>query len=212
MSTGRRCPSCNAVPREGDTLYCGYCATELPPREWTPLDHPKGDTAARLAAVRADPDFERALAISVSSGGAMAKHGCAIGFALLFLGMTGFFAVAMRSFPGRGSFWSTQTFVLAIIVLIGLFVLIQCVGQAAKFARAEPRAYPAAVAQTRTEVSGGGENSSASTTYFVTLEDQSGGRTEYEVSSRVAGHLTDGDVGVAHVRHRNLLHYARFSI
>jgi len=207
----RRCPSCNAVPRRGDTLYCGYCGTELAPREWTPLDHPKGDIAARLAAVRADPDFETALSKKASSLATVTAHGCAVGFGVLFLVGAAAFAVFFRSFPVRGSVWSTGMFVLLLIVVIGLFFLIKSVARAANFARARPEAYPAGVVQTRMQVSGGGQNRSASTSYFITLEDEHGRRAEFEVSSRVAGQLTEGDVGVAHVRHRWLLEFSRFS-
>lgn len=47
----------------------------------------------------------------------------------------------------------------------------------------------------RTEMSGGSENSSARTYYYVTFEFAEGGRVELQVAGRQFGLIAEGDVG-----------------
>ena len=48
----------------------------------------------------------------------------------------------------------------------------------------------------RTETSGGSGDSSASTTYYVTFEFESGDRSEFRVSGQEYGMLADEDLGI----------------
>lgn len=59
----------------------------------------------------------------------------------------------------------------------------------------------AIVTDKRTEVRGGGRNSSASTHYYATFEDESGARDEYRVwDGMMFGRLAAGDAGVLFLR------------
>ena len=55
---------------------------------------------------------------------------------------------------------------------------------------------PAKVVTKRTNTSGGAGDSSASTTYYVTFEVQSGDRIELRLSGREYGQLADDDFGL----------------
>lgn len=58
----------------------------------------------------------------------------------------------------------------------------------------------ATVVSRRTEVSGGGEHRSASTTYYVTFEMPEGKRIEFDVSGHEFGQVAEGDRGT--LRHQ----------
>ena len=55
---------------------------------------------------------------------------------------------------------------------------------------------PAKVVTKRTRTTGGTDHSSASTTYYVTFEVQSGDRIELRLSGREYGQLADHDFGL----------------
>jgi hypothetical protein len=67
------------------------------------------------------------------------------------------------------------------------------------------------VVDERVNVSGGGDTSK-STTYYATLQDRSGGRTEYETYDWLAGRIAAGDIGVAYLKGRRLVDFARLDI
>ena len=54
---------------------------------------------------------------------------------------------------------------------------------------------PAAIVAKRTEVSGGGHDTSASTSYYATFELENGERVELRVSGKVYGSFVEGDNG-----------------
>ena len=70
----------------------------------------------------------------------------------------------------------------------------------------------ALVADERTEVSGGGKDSSASTSYHVLLEWKEGQRRELKPSARVTGAVAPGDIGVAYVKANRLLDFRRIPV
>jgi hypothetical protein len=57
---------------------------------------------------------------------------------------------------------------------------------------------PAIVIGKRASVSGGGENSSASTSYFATFEFENEARREFEVRSDLYSQLSEGDPGIVY--------------
>ena len=60
-----------------------------------------------------------------------------------------------------------------------------------------PRLFvPSQVVTKRTETSGGSGDSSASTTYYVTFEFESGDRSEFRVIGQEYGMLADEDLGI----------------
>lgn len=70
----------------------------------------------------------------------------------------------------------------------------------------------AVIVRDRTEVSGGGENSSASTNYYMTLQSRDGIRAEYHTHGSLAGRLVGGDIGVAYVKSHTLVDFVRFDV
>jgi hypothetical protein len=68
------------------------------------------------------------------------------------------------------------------------------------------------VVDERTAVSGGGQNSSVSTTYYATLQDRSGGRVEYQTYDWLAGRIAAGDIGVAYLKGVRLVDFARIDV
>jgi len=85
-------------------------------------------------------------------------------------------------------------------------------GKAASFSSAPMRKWGAVVIDERIKVSGGGNNSSARTHYFVTLEDKDGARDEYEVRESLAGKVGSGDIGVAYSKNSTLVAFKRVRI
>jgi hypothetical protein len=70
----------------------------------------------------------------------------------------------------------------------------------------------AVIVKERTEVSGGGENSQASTTYFATLQTRDSERIEYLTYRSLVGRLAVDDIGVAYVKANTLVEFIRFDV
>ena len=70
----------------------------------------------------------------------------------------------------------------------------------------------AVIVRDRSEVAGGDEKTSATTTYYATLQQRDGIRAEYSVSSRLVGNLVVGEIGVAYVKAHALVDFVRFDV
>jgi uncharacterized protein DUF2500 len=70
----------------------------------------------------------------------------------------------------------------------------------------------AVIVRDRSEVAGGDENTRAYTSYYATLQSRDGKRAEYTVSSRIAGKLVVGDIGVAYVKQHTLVDFVHFDV
>lgn len=68
------------------------------------------------------------------------------------------------------------------------------------------------VVDERIAVSGGGQNSSASTTYYATLQDRAGNRVEYQTFDWLAGRIAAGDIGVAYLKGGRLVDFSRIDV
>lgn len=200
---GRACGQCGAAARD-DGRFCAYCGAELPAPAAPP--HPLGDVDARLAAVERHPDLPRLNRHTPSTG--MYTGGMFFGvvFGVVFAG----FALFILSGFTRMRF----TFALfpALFVLIGVGVAVGSVVKGVRFAKAPLRRTPAVIVDERTEVSGGGKNSSASTSYYATLEFKGGRRKEYGVLHRLAGELAPGDAGLAYLKGDVLVDFRRVRV
>jgi uncharacterized protein (DUF58 family) len=122
-----------------------------------------------------------------------------------------FIVVALVIFMGALSIGAPGPFLLAPLafVLIGVAMFIASIRKGVDFSRAPLKRVPAAVAGERSQVSGGGQNTSASTSYFVTLEFKGGRRKEYSAGDELAGKLSAGDIGVAYLKGRVLVDFRR---
>lgn len=87
-------------------------------------------------------------------------------------------------------------FVIFAVVIGGIvFTLIRGVGQWHKNNGSPQLTVDASVVSRRTEVSGGGGDTMASTWYYATFQVESGDRIEFSLSGREYGLLAEGDVG-----------------
>jgi hypothetical protein len=100
--------------------------------------------------------------------------------------------------------WVVMT---AVSVALGIAMLVR----ARRYHAAPIARSTAIVIGTRTQVSGSGRDGSASTSYFVTLQERTGVRTEVHALDNVVGLLTAGDIGVAYIKSRTLVAFRRFN-
>jgi len=70
----------------------------------------------------------------------------------------------------------------------------------------------AVIIKERTEVTGGGEDRSASTSYYTTLQMRDGTRIEYLTYRSLVGRVAVGDIGVAYVKAHSLVEFIRFDV
>jgi uncharacterized protein DUF2500 len=102
--------------------------------------------------------------------------------------------------------------VCLFFVAVGILVVASSMKKTAAFAAAPLERLQVFVADKRTEVSGGGGDSSARTRYFVTIETREGRRTEVDATGKVAGKAVSGDVGIAYVKGGVLLDFERVQL
>ena len=98
------------------------------------------------------------------------------------------------------------------IPIIFICVAIAMVIKAMRFASAPISNDLLVVVDERIEVKGGGENSSAHTTYYATLQDRRGARHEYQTYDWLAGRIAAGDIGVAYLKGGRLVDFSRLDI
>ncbi|MFT7485901.1 MAG: hypothetical protein ACI9F9_001753 [Candidatus Paceibacteria bacterium] len=203
MNRTRKCSHCAAPALDSESRFCSYCGSELPRSEERPTvsASPHETLAQRFKALDAHHGLDQMLqhqprSSSVASGmyaqsiGGLLFTGIAIGVSFLF------FTVA-----------PPLAFIPLIIVAIGLWITIGGLQRSANFRAAPLRRFSAALIDERVKVSGGGSNSSASTSYFATLQVPGGGRTEYQVSEDIASRVAPGDIGLAFAKDTVLLDF-----
>lgn len=106
----------------------------------------------------------------------------------------------MFSFVGTGFdvFMFGQIFIAIIFfIVIGFFIItiIKGISEWSKNNASPILTVPAEIVTKRTKVSGGSGDSSASTSYYVTFEVESGDRIELKVRGHEYGALVEGDLG-----------------
>jgi hypothetical protein len=203
MSEGRQCSGCGARVTQSEGRFCQYCGAELPalPREEPP---PSESSPDPFAALSRDPALEQILALRPSTAAPMMGYGCGI--------VAGFFFIAVSLFVFTG-FQMVGGFPFSLFPLlfvgIGVTIVVVSIRKAMKYGGAPLESRPALVSGERTMVTGGGRDSSASTSYFVTLEFEDGRREEYRTTGKVTGEVREGDLGVAFVKGGYLLDFRR---
>jgi hypothetical protein len=80
---------------------------------------------------------------------------------------------------------------------LGVAMAAKTVARTSSIASSPTEHHLALVRDKRVEVSGGGDNSRASTRDYVTLEYEGGRRKEHSIDSQLARRIASGDVGVA---------------
>ena len=95
-------------------------------------------------------------------------------------------------------------------VVIGVFLIVHLAKKASAYANAPIIARLAIVVGKRTAVSGGGKNSSASTSYFITVELEDGQREELQpMAHDFFGRVAENDAGVLFSRAKIALDFDR---
>ena len=88
-------------------------------------------------------------------------------------------------------------FVLFFVLIAGaiLYAIVQAITQAIKNTNSPILTVPAQIVAKRSEMSGGQNDTSVRTSYYVTFEMQGGERREWDVASQKYGLLVEGDRG-----------------
>ena len=197
------CTECGAMPKSLDDRFCAYCGAELPRTAADPV-RPSAKRDARFEIAKRLPAYAAAMEREPDTREVVAGSAFSVVFMLffaavaLFIGSTACSVTANSPFGGPGP----QLFALVPFAMaaFGIAAAVKAGGRAKRVASSPTERRLALVRDERTKVSGGGENSSASTSYFVTLEYENGSREEHRVSPRAAGRVAPGDVGVAYER------------
>ncbi len=202
------CTHCSAAITQENTKFCPFCGTILPTE---PVAAPL-TLADRFDALEAHKDFHRFMRHKPSTASHTASNvgGIVVGVVTLVI-----FALVVSKFSNvSSSSGAPAGFMLIPLLVLGVigFKILSSMGNAAKFSSAPMRKRGAVVIDERTKVSGGGRNSSAKTSYFVTLEDKRGKRHEYEVRESLAGSVGPGDIGVAFSKSSSLVAFKRVRI
>ena len=210
LSEPRKCPNCSAIAKQLDERFCGFCGTEMPRvGAAAPLSPPRfGNLAARFIAVAGHPQRAEIM-----------RRKPADGWITNTLALRAVFGVVFGGIGLSVGLPFAATIILAPFALIPLlftaiggWVLYDALRRRTRFMNARLLRVPALVVGERTKVTGGGRNSSATTTYFVTLQYDDGERHELRTKGAVIGEVTDGDIGYAFVRDIYLLDFARLNV
>lgn len=135
--------------------------------------------------------------------------------AFAVLGMAGIFGVVGFSHGGSlgGGIALVPAFMALVpigFVVLGIFMAVKHRNTMRNFQDAPTLGQAAVIVGKRTQVSGGGKNSSASTRYFVTAEFEDGRREEFALMTpALYGKVTEGDAGILFVRSTFVLDFDR---
>ena len=210
VNEARQCSNCGGRPTAADQRFCGFCGVELPTLPEAPrvVVHtgPYGDLEARFAALDEHPALER-LGRHVPS--TTAKSASMFGQVLFGLVFT---VVALFITFMFGALAGPLAMIPLIAVVVGVTLTVGGIRQAARYSSSPLLRIKALVVDERVQVSGGGGNSQASTTYFATLQDAGGHRTEYQVDDEIAAEVTEGDLGIAFIKGPVLVDFARIQV
>lgn len=177
--------------------------TQNPERDQT-LEH------KRLEAVKNDPKFPELLKVKPSSSRIYGRLGCGVLFGIIFAGGPLFINYILID-PVGGQPWYFRL-ILSLFTLLGVGMIIYGIYRLIKLSTTKLRRLPALIVDKRTSVSGGGQSSSARTTYYVTVELDDGERQELESAGKLYGKITKDDVGAAYIRERFLLDFRRLAV
>jgi hypothetical protein len=224
---GMRCPHCGADNAPAAAL-CQYCGAHLP--QAAPAAMP--ERAEAFARIRKSAAF--------AESNSPARHarlpkihpaqkvllfgffGVFIAVALVIfvmaLGMGGAFGlVGWRMGGGPGGALGILPMLMAIVPLgmaaVGVFLFLTVRKKMQTLETAPVVAVPVIVTDKRTHVSGGGQDHSARTDYFVTCEVEDGSRKEYQAwDGNLYGRMAPQDAGIVYLRADHALDFDRVTI
>jgi uncharacterized membrane protein len=220
-----RCKSCGANVAQ-DAGTCEFCGTTV---DRAGSSRGGGHWPERFARIkqsaayanRNSPERHAALPQASALAGAFA-----VVFFTIFIGGAAFIAVMMLVMAGVFGFAGFHVggalgggvaiipMLMSVVpigfVVLGFFLMKKIRQQQVEFKEARVEAEAAIIVGKRTQVSGGGENSSASTSYFVTAEFEDGRREEYQsMTPTLYGKVSDDDAGILFVRSTYALDFDR---
>jgi hypothetical protein len=194
-----RCSQCSAPVEDDRWTNCSYCGAVLAKPTINPLR--AAVAPERFTAVERSPGYEALLRRKPSGTGKLFGMAFQTAFLLVFIVVSGSMTVAFPAGP--------FAFVPGFLCAAGIYLLVRTSSRAARFAGAVLERRVAVWKDERTQVSGGGEHSSASTSHYVLLEERDGKRTEVPCDKRLAGAHAPGDIGIAYLRGGVLLDFQR---
>jgi cytochrome c biogenesis protein CcdA len=211
------CPQCHEpVPPHDSGRFCSHCGSALAPAAQGNVSTRTAEPS-RFALARRSPDFDHAMEDLpvVSAAGR-------VFWALLFvagsLGVFGYCLFLARMLSATAP--SKKDELVIELVTVGLPLgsglllafAARYLSRQLRFMTAPVESRLALIADERTEVNThhqSGGRSHSSTSYFAAVEDESGERQELACGSEVAGSIAPGDVGVAYVKHDELVGFRR---
>jgi hypothetical protein len=211
MSEVRECGNCGAVPSRSDSRFCEFCGTELPELQGddpirVEVVGPLGDLKARFERLEAHSSYERLMQLTPGTAGP------AVGLYSGVIGAGCFTAVSFAIMLAVAGFAGPLAFIPGGFIAIGLVLMVMQLKKAAAYSAAALLREPSVILDERTRVSGGGNDSSASTSYFATLQFPDGSRNEYAVDGRTSGRVTKGDIGIAYLKSDVLVDFQRVDV
>ncbi len=213
-----KCPSCGASLPE-DSLTCEFCGSVTA----TPSQHHDQDTFRRIkesAQYRQRNDPQRIERLPKPGLGSKIFLGvfftifCAICLAgvIMTVVMSGFVG-SMQGFRGLAIIPFCMGIVPLGMLCLGVYLAITQFQKMQSLESGELTAQPVIVVGKRIMVSGGGEDSSATTIYFVTFESEDGERREHQVwDGSLYGRISEEDAGVLFLREQYALDFDRVRI
>lgn len=200
MVEALRCSHCSAPVVDDRWINCPYCGSVLAKPTVNPLRAVVAPE--RFDAVERSPVYTDAAKDEPSAAGAIMGHGFRTVFLVVWTAMAIFMTAA--SLP-----MGPVSLIPLTMGIVGVILVFVSANEARRLATARTERVVAVWRDERTEVSGGGERSSASTNHFVLLERRDGRRSEYACSAKLAGMTAPGDIGVAFLRAGTLLDFRR---
>ena len=163
-----------------------------------------------LDAVKKHPDYPGLLKVKPGSAYLFGHYMIYIIFGFIFTSVAIFFI----SVPPDSDTLFDLVWVIGSLafIIIGIGIVGYGIYRIIKLAISKLKRLPSLILDKRITVRGGGQSSTASTYYYITLELTDGERQELETRGKLYGKITKNDVGVAYIRDRYLLDFRRVMI
>jgi hypothetical protein len=202
------CDHCGATIKDAGA-FCSHCGTRIQRPEKGAASAPSATDPARFDLVARSPGYDAAKRheprVSTFGGIAMPLVMAVFGVGFLVIAGSFLFDDTPAGFGPPAGF----NIIFMAIPCIFIAIAIGMAFKGMKFRGAPIEQRILVVVDERVEVSGGGENRSASTHYYATLQARDGQRAEYPTYGWLAGRIAPGDIGVAFLKGGMLVDFLR---
>lgn len=201
------CDHCGAPVRD-EGAFCSHCGGRIKRANDPRPAHETATAPERFDLVLRHSGYARAIAHEPK----VSVHASIIGgvvFAVFsgFMLMMGVTAMSQGLGP-PGGFMFVWASMCLVFVALGVGMVLRTL----RYAKAPIERIVAVVIDERVSVSGGGKNSSASTSYYATLQTKDGKRRELGCDGSLAGRIAAPDIGVAFTKEDQLVDFIRFEV